>query len=188
MYNKYRIMRVIAGKYKGRALIAPKTDVRPTLDRMKETLFNIINFRLGDAVVLDLFAGSGQLAIESLSRGASRAILCDNNRQSVNVIKQNFSKIGVNPEIVFGDYSFCLKTVRCKFDVVFVDPPYKSEYYQDVLSLIDDKELLTQDGIVVCEHLAEDILPNVIGCLILYDSRTIGTVKFDFYRRSEKCA
>ena len=76
-------MRVITGKYKGRKLVAPQNSARPTLDRMKENLFNILNAKLRDAVILDLFAGSGQLAIESLSRGAKRAVLCDNNKMQL---------------------------------------------------------------------------------------------------------
>lgn len=177
-------MRVIAGKYKGRNLIAPKEDVRPTLDRMKETLFNILNSRMQNAVVLDLFAGSGQLAVESLSRGADRAVLCDNNRQSVAAVKQNFAKIGIEPEIMQCGYEVCLYEVNCVFDVIFVDPPYKSGYYYNVLSIIDKRNLLSENGVVVCEHLAEDDLPDNIGVLEKYDSRKMGTVKFDFYRRS----
>ncbi len=178
-------MRVIAGKYKGRTLIAPKYDTRPTLDRMKETLFNIINYRLQDATVLDLFAGSGQLAIESLSRGAVRAIICDNNRQAVDSIKQNFAKIGITPEIMFCDYNRCLAEVCCKFDVIFVDPPYKSDYYLSVLNAVCVNDLLNENGIVICEHLAEDDLPKTVSCLDKYDSRKIGTVMFDFFQRSK---
>ncbi len=177
-------MRVIAGKYKGRTLVVPKQDVRPTLDRMKETLFNILNFKLQHSVVLDLFAGSGQLGIESLSRGADRAVLCDNNRDSISVIKYNLDKLGVtDAEIFFGDYKRCIASVKIKFDVIFVDPPYRSGYYLEALQEICLNNLLTDDGIIVCEHLAQDELPLKIDFLEKYDSRKIGTVKFDFYRR-----
>lgn len=176
-------MRVIAGKYKGRTLIAPKEDVRPTLDRMKETLFNILNFKLQGAIVLDLFAGSGQLAIESLSRGADRVIMCDNSRDAVNVIKTNFAKISVEPQIVLGDYAECLRRLNCKFDVVFVDPPYRSNFYIDALSKLCEFNLLAEDAIVVCEHLAETDLPETVAELQVYDTRKMGTVKFDFFRR-----
>lgn len=176
-------MRVIAGQYKGRTLTAPKQDARPTLDRMKETLFNILNLKLRDAVVLDLFAGSGQLAIESLSRGAARAVLCDVTRDAFDAICANFAKIGVEPEIFRCDYAQCLRRLDCKFDVVFVDPPYKSGYYADVLDKLCLYGLLNDGAVVVCEHLAEDDLPQAVADLQVYDSRKMGTVRFDFYRR-----
>ena len=176
-------MRVIAGKYKGRTLIAPKEDARPTLDRMKETLFNILNFKLQGAVVLDLFAGSGQLAIESLSRGAVRAVMCDSSCDAVNAIKANFAKIAVEPEIIFGDFKDCLQRLHCKFDAVFIDPPYRSDYYIEALNRLCNCNLLADDAVVVCEHLAETSLPETVSDLQIYDTRKIGTVKFDFYRR-----
>lgn len=176
-------MRIIAGKYKGRTLIAPKQDSRPTLDRMKETLFNILNFKLRDAVVLDLFAGSGQLAVESLSRGARRVVMCDSSRDAVAAIKANFAKIDAEPEIFLCDYVQCLKRLNCKFDVVFVDPPYNSGYYIDVLNKLCEFDLLDDEATVVCEHLAETDLPKTVAALQIYDSRKMGTVKFDFYRR-----
>lgn len=176
-------MRIIAGKYKGRTLVAPKHDARPTLDRMKETLFNILNYKLQGAVVLDVFAGSGQLAIESLSRGAIRVVMCDNSREAVSAIKANFAKIAVEPEICFGDYAQCLQRLDCKFDVVFVDPPYNSGFYVDVLDKLCAYNLLNDRAIVVCEHLAETVLPQTVADLHICDSRKMGTVKFDFYGR-----
>lgn len=179
-------MRVIAGKYKGRTLIAPKGDTRPTLDRTKETLFNILNFRLQGAVVLDLFAGSGQLAIESISRGAARAVLCDNSRDAVTAIRTNYAKIGESPDINICSYQSYLTRCNIRFDVIFVDPPYKSGYYVDVLRKIAEYGLLNEGGVVVCEHSAEDFIEDVDG-LNVYDCRKIGAVKFSFYQRSEEC-
>ena len=176
-------MRVITGKYKGRSLVSPQNDARPTLDRMKETLFNIVDKKLPDACVLDLFAGSGQLAIECLSRGAKRAIMCDNNRLSLAAIKTNFAKIGETPEVEFCDFRQCLARVDAKFDVIFVDPPYKSNFYNVVLEEVDKRNLLADDGWVVCEHAAEDDLPQTVGALTLFDCRRMGTVKFSFYTR-----
>lgn len=180
-------MRVITGKYKGRKLVAPRNSARPTLDRMKEDLFNILNAKLRDAVILDLFAGSGQLAIESLSRGAKRAVLCDNNKDAITAIKENFVKIGETPDIVFGDFRDCLRRMEFQADIVFVDPPYKSGYYFEVLKTLDERNLLSSSGIVVCEHSSEDGLPQQVGKLVCYDSRKIGSVKFSFYKRSEQC-
>ena len=185
MYNTKVIMRVITGKYKGRTLIAPKEETRPTLDRMKETLFNIINDRIVGATVLDLFAGSGQIAIECLSRGVKRVILCDNSKAAVSAIKQNYQKVGENPELMFCDYKHCLMQLNCKPDIIFVDPPYRSGYYSDVLDIISSEKLLADDGVVICEHLAEDSLPERAGSLLMVDSRKMGTVKFDFYKWSQ---
>ena len=180
-------MRVITGKYKGRNLVAPKTNTRPTLDRMKETLFNIVNAKIQGADVLDLFAGSGQIAIECLSRGASRAVLCDNNRDAVDAIKANFEKIGVKPELMYCDFRDCLKRLPCQMDMVYLDPPYKAGFYIEVLQEIDSLDVLKQDGWVICEHAADTDLPDSVGRLTRFDCRKMGTVKFSFYQRSEVC-
>ena len=179
-------MRVITGKYKGRSLVAPENVARPTLDRMKETLFNILAPKLSDACVLDLFAGSGQIAIECLSRGARRAILCDNSRDALRAIKANFNKIGVAPEIHFCDFRDCLARIDEKLDVIFVDPPYKSDFYYTVLSQVERLQLLAEDGWVICEHSATDDLPQAVGSLALFDCRKMGTVKFSFYKAQKE--
>ena len=180
-------MRVITGKYKGRSLAAPKNEARPTLDRMKETLFNILNPCLPNATVLDLFAGSGQLAIECLSRGAARAVLCDNNKDSVAAIKANFEKIGEKPQIFFGDFRDCLSRSEQTFDIIFVDPPYKSAFYIEVLATVSNKSLLNEKGVVVCEHDSEHDLPQEVCNLVCFDVRKMGSVKFSFYKRREQC-
>lgn len=181
-------MRVIAGKYKGRVLQAAGDATRPTLDRTKETLFNILQMRIANSAVVDLFAGSGQLAIECLSRGASRAVLCDNDRVAQQTVKSNFQKIGITPELYCCSYQNCLSSIaKGSIDIVFVDPPYQSGVYCDVLQSIDRLQLLTEDGIVVCEHGCGVQLPTEIGGLRAYDQRKIGSVKFTFYKRSEVC-
>lgn len=181
-------MRVIAGKYKGRVLQSAGDSTRPTLDRTKETLFNILQLRIANATILDLFAGSGQIAIECLSRGAKRAILCDNDRAAQQAIKSNFAKIGVAPELYACSYRNCLTNIsKQTLDIVFVDPPYASGYYNDVLQTLSTLQLLTNEGIVVCEHAFDVALPESVGDLQLYDQRKIGSVKFSFYQRRETC-
>lgn len=176
-------MRIITGKYKGRTLIAPKSQTRPTLDRTKETLFNILNPLIPDCVALDLFAGSGQLALECLSRNASRVILCDNSRDAVQAINCNFQKVGETPELFFCDYSQCLARLQDeKVDLVFVDPPYKSGVYSDVLKKLQENRVVKNGGVVVCEHSADIPLPLQEGKFSVYDRRKIGTVQFSFYR------
>ena len=181
-------MRVIAGKFKGRVLQSAGDNTRPTLDRTKETLFNILQLRIANATILDLFAGSGQIAIECLSRGAKRAILCDNDRVAQQAIKSNFAKIGIAPELYSCSYRNCLSNIsKQSLDIVFVDPPYASGYYNDVLQSLSALQLLSDEGIVVCEHAFDVELPESVGDLQLYNQRKIGSVKFSFYQRREKC-
>ena len=175
-------MRIITGKYKGRKLVAPNGNTRPTLDRAKETLFNMLGDLRG-ATVLDLFAGSGQIAAECLSRGAVRAVMCDNSREAAQAIVENFAKLGEKPELYKCEYSACLRAlVGAKFDLVYVDPPYKSGVYNDVLTSVVSLGLLADDGEIVCEHVAELPLPQQIAGLVAYKSRKVGTVMFTFYR------
>ena len=178
-------MRVITGKYKGRNLIAPKNSSRPTLDRMKETLFNILSAKTVGAKVLDLFAGSGQIAIECLSRGAESAILCDNSKDALDAICANFDKIGVVPQVMFCDFRDCLSRIKHPLDIIFVDPPFKSHFYQEVLTLVDRYGSLSEDGWVICEHSADDELAEFVGELERFDCRKIGSVKFSFYKRRD---
>lgn len=179
-------MRIITGKYKGRTLVAPKESTRPTLDRAKETLFNILNDSIEDAVVLDLFAGSGQLALECLSRGAAAAYLCDTDREAQKAIFANFQKVGEKPQLFQCDWAACLKRLSgAQVDLVFVDPPYKSGLYVAVLKKLQTENVIAENGMVVCEHASEDALPQDVLDLHICDSRKIGTVTFSFYRKSE---
>lgn len=181
VYNIY--MRIITGKYKGRKLVAPKTQTRPTLDRAKETLFNMLGNLVGKNV-LDLFAGSGQIALECLSRGASRAVVCDSGKDAVAAITENFEKLGLKAELFRCEYSQCLRTLastNARFDLVYVDPPYQSGLYLDVLRLVQQLDLLSDDGVVVCEHPAQMHLPQNVDSLCVTRQRKVGTVNFSFY-------
>ncbi|MDR0751526.1 MAG: 16S rRNA (guanine(966)-N(2))-methyltransferase RsmD [Christensenellaceae bacterium] len=153
-------MRVIAGKYKGRKLSAvPGQNVRPTTDRVKEAMFNLIRNKVEDAVVLDLFAGSGALGIESLSRGASSVVFCDHSREAVNVIKSNLEKINSESQIISKDYRACISELALRgfvFDIIFIDPPYESKIENEVLTLIAEKEILNAGGIIVLERKRDD--------------------------------
>ena len=146
-------MRVIAGKYRGKRLTAPKGDnVRPTTDRIKETVFNILQFKIAGASCLDLFAGTGALGIECLSRGASEVIFADKSPDSVAVIKENLKGIDGNYNIITGDFLSVLRTVNHKIDVIFVDPPYKSKLGQIAIDYIVQNNLLSDAGIIYYEH------------------------------------
>ena len=121
-------MRIISGISRGTKLFTLEGEnTRPTLDRVKEPLFSIIQTHIKDAVVLDLFAGSGALGLEALSRGSKRAVLCDKSYEAVNIIKKNIEKTHMEEkaEVLCMDYKKCISTAKDKFDIIFIDPPYK---------------------------------------------------------------
>ena len=180
-------MRIIAGIYKGRIVPSPKgLDVRPTLDRTKETLFNIINFNLPNAVVLDLFAGTGQLGFEALSRGAEKVAFCDVDKRCTQNISQFASLLKANCTVHNQTYDAFLATTNQKFDVVFIDPPYQSGVYENVLEKLCFNKLLNEDALVICECARENVLPDSVQLLKKYSSREIGTVRFEFYKLVEE--
>ena len=150
-------MRVISGKYRGKNLIGFDIDgTRPTMDRVKESLFAMIQNKLNDSIVLDLFAGSGSLGIEALSNGAKEAYFVDSNMELINIIKKNTTNMdGVN--IIKSDYRDALNNFKVKFDIIFLDPPYKLNLINDCLERIIKLDLLNPNGIVVCEYENEDI-------------------------------
>ena len=153
-------MRIISGTMKGTKLnTLDGTNTRPTLDRVKEALFSKINHRLEDAVVLDLFSGSGALGLESVSRGAKKAFLCDNSKDAIKIIKSNVEKTKSENkvEICYGDYKKTLKNFSNeKFDIVFIDPPYASDFGIDSIKIIIENELLSGDGLIVLESDDKD--------------------------------
>ncbi len=158
-------MRVISGKYRGKNLIGFDIDgTRPTMDRVKESLFAMIQNKLNDSVVLDLFAGSGSLGIEALSNGAKEAYFVDNNIELINIIKKN--TIGMNDtiHIMKSDYVDALnlfKNNNIKFDIVFLDPPYKLNLIQNCLNTIEKYDLLSENGIIICEYENEIFNTNL---------------------------
>ena len=158
-------MRIISGKYKGKNLIGFDIDgTRPTMDRVKESLFAMIQNRLKDSVVLDLFAGSGSLGIEALSNGAKEAYFVDNNMELINIIKKN--TIGMNDtiHIMKSDYMDALnlfKNSNIKFDIIFLDPPYKLNLIQNALNTIEKYDLLNENGIIICEYENEIFNTNL---------------------------
>ena len=151
-------MRVIAGSARGIPLKAPKGDtVRPTVDRLKETLFNMIQNEIGERIVLDVFAGSGALGIEALSRGAKYAVFCEKNKAALAVLEENLSKtrFADNAKVYFGDYILGLQKMqhqKIKADLVFIDPPYHlTELYDQAIRSLLEKELLEEDACIVIE-------------------------------------
>ncbi len=179
-------MRIITGKNRGRNLIAPKNEARPTLDRTKETLFDILQFNIEGKSVLDLFAGSGALGLEADSRGAKDVTFVDNDYNSIIAITKNCETTKCNGEIIKKDFARALQEMYGKkFDIIFLDPPYDADYCVTAMQLINQFKLLTVDGIVACEHSVTKVLPDVVFPLNKYKTRKIGKVCFSFYKIDE---
>lgn len=156
-------MRVISGKYKGKKLTGFDIDgTRPTMDRVKESMFAMIQNKLQNSVVLDLFAGSGSLGIEALSNGANSAYFVDNNIELIKILKENTNSID-NVKIIKSDYKKALLSFKdkVKFDIIFLDPPYKLNLINNCIELITKYDLLNTNGIVVCEYENEIINTNL---------------------------
>ena len=185
-------MRIISGKAKGTKLYTLEgMNTRPTLDRVKESLFNIIQNDIEDTTVLDLFSGSGAIAIEFLSRGAKLAVLCENASDATEMIHKNLQKTRLeNKAIVFNkDYMDCLKTIKqknMKFDIIFLDPPYKEDLSIKAIKVIDEMQLLNEDGIIIIEtdEPERDInrINNMNINYKIYDLRKYGRVSLIFLK------
>lgn len=184
-------MRIISGTMRGTKLFTLEGEnTRPTLDRVKEALFNILQLELQDAIVLDLFAGSGALGLEALSRGAQKAILCDSSKEAINIIKKNIEKTKTESKTILFPMNFERALEKCKvenykFDIVFLDPPYESNYYEIATKKILELDLLKDDGIFILETDDKDRVLNTIdkNLLEIQDTRKYGRVNLLFFKR-----
>ena len=186
-------MRVIAGKYRGRRLKSPPSDrTRPTSDRLRETLFNVLAPRIEGARFLDLCAGTGAVGIEALSRGAAHATFVDQSRQMCALIETNIKALGLGNEefeIVTAEASEYLRRHarkgRARFDIIYFDPPYAGDHYS-LVNLISDSggQLLTEDALVIVEHHKKLELADEFGTLTRYRVLKQGDSVLSFYRLS----
>jgi len=164
-------MQIITGKYRARKLLSLNSDnTRPTLAKVKESMFSMLDEHLEGAVVLDLFAGSGALGIEALSRGAKKVYFVDNNKEAKKVIELNLRNVKEDFEIDIMDFCDALDNFKRRgicFDVVLLDPPYSLGLGEKALELLDKKKLLSSGAIVAFEQNAEKRLHNVCDCYII---------------------
>ena len=148
-------MRIISGKAKGTKLYTLEgTNTRPTLDRVKESIFNIMQGEIQDAKVLDLFSGCGAIGLEFLSRGAEKAVLCDKSKDAIEIIKKNVQKTHMEEQtqILNIDFEECLDKVRNqKFDIIYLDPPYATDYILKSIKKIIENEIITNESIIIIE-------------------------------------
>ena len=174
-------MRVITGTARGRRLKTPENyDIRPTTDNVKESVFNIIQFDIEGRRVLDLFAGTGQLGIECLSRGAAEAVFIDENTAAVKIVKENLKTCGFTAAVLQQDALSYLR--HCgRFDLVFVDPPYDSGLYESVLETINSVDILSDGGIILCESRREKTLSDMRAPYRKKKEYNYGRVKLTVY-------
>ena len=173
-------MRIIAGLYRGRQINAPDSS-RPTLDRVRENLFNILGPSIRGARVLDLFGGSGALGIEAISRGAT-ADICELNANAVRMIRDNLSILKASAGVYHSDYKRYLESTTNTYDYIFVDPPYASEYIDEVLKIVRDRRLLNQGGVIVYEHASDQIFELHIEGYVVKDRRKYGHCTLTFVK------
>lgn len=185
-------VRIIAGEMRGRTLYAPAgMDTRPTQDKVRESLFNILRYDVAEARVLDLFAGSGALSLEAISRGAQSAVAVDMSRAAVECIRRNVqaARAQERVRILPMDYRRAIDQLAARgaqFDLVFLDPPYRMVNTGEMAAQLYEKGLLSPACIVVIEH-AREVTPVLPPALEAYDERTYGQTKMLFARiASEK--
>ena len=183
-------MRIIAGKYRGRKLKSPPSlQTRPTSDRLRETLFNVLAPRTKDARFLDLCAGSGGVGIEALSRGAAHATFVDQSRRMCALIEANLEVLGVDVSVVNAEalefLRQCAKKEREPFDIIFYDPPYAMDY-EVALNYVGEhaEKLLAEDGVVIIEHHHKNRLKEEFGALKRYRLLKQGDSCLNFYEAS----
>jgi 16S rRNA (guanine966-N2)-methyltransferase len=178
-------LRIIEGSEKGKLVKAPPArDVRPTSNKTRQALFNVLRSKIQSSRFLDVCAGSGVIGLEAMSRGAAELTIIEENRQALSILNENIDRLGYKVKVIRGD---CLKTLlrlsSRSFDLIFADPPYKSELGEAIAQVVASAELLADDGWLVIEHYRKNQLPERLPGLILFDDRHYGQTTLSFYRR-----
>lgn len=172
------MLRVISGKCKGYKLVVPDPKIsRPTRDMVRESIFSMIQFECENATVLDIFAGSGAMGTEALSRGAIHCDFVDNNISAVKIIKNNLNKIDLetNSQVYLSDYQKFLLTTNKKYDIIFLDPPYNDKLVDQLLKLVVQRDLVVKNGLIIYEFSGScDINFNVESIFSLHKNKKYG--------------
>lgn len=177
-------MRIIAGDFKGRRLHTPKDNrIRPTTDKVKESIFSMVAPYLEDAVVIDLFSGTGNLGLEAISRGAKRCYFGDKSRESIALTKQNiaYCKQEDNTVTILGDFDYVLRRIPEKADLILLDPPYMHGLMNDCFSIISELSLLSENGVIVAEHGLDKPLDDEIHGFIKIKEKRYGKISVSIY-------
>lgn len=182
-------MKVISGTLKGRKIEGYNIDgTRPTMDRVKESLFATIQNNIKGSVVLDLFAGSGQLGIEAISNGASTCYFIDNNKEVIKILNQNISNLNIksNSRVILSDWKKTLNDFanqNIKFDLIFVDPPYDYNVYEKILEKVSSLNLLNANGLIILEH-SNLKFKDTYNNLTLYKDKKYGNKSVNIYKNN----
>ena len=177
-------MRIITGSRRGRKLKTLEgLAVRPTPDRVKEALFNILQFNVEGRVFLDLFAGSGQIGLEALSRGAALCVFVDSAKESIRVVEKNIQSTGLGDraKVVGSDFAAYLRGSREMFDIAFLDPPYRTGLLEQALPLVAQR--MNPGGVILCEHPKDEALPEAAGAFRLHKTYRYGKIMLTSYRQ-----
>lgn len=180
-------MKVISGTLKGRNISGYNIEgTRPTMDRVKESLFAMIQENIKNSTVLDLFAGSGQLGIEAISNGSSICYFIDNNKEVIKILNKNITNLNIKDKsiIILSDWKKALNNFsdkQIKFDLIFIDPPYDYDVYEKILQKVSDLNLLTKNGLIVLEHHNLK-LKDTYNNLTLYKEKKYGSKSINIYK------
>lgn len=183
-------MRIISGKSRGTKLYTLEGEqTRPTLDRVREALFNIIQNEIVGSVFLDLFAGSGAVGLEAASRGAKEAILCEKNNGAIEIINKNIEKTHLENQVKLYKMSYekLLESLNTKVDLVYLDPPYKTDYICEALKIMTKRKVLNKDATIILETDDEQrILKRIANLeLEIVDQRKYGRVHLIFLKEKQ---
>lgn len=181
-------MRVITGSARGRRLKEPADmEQRPTTDKVKESLFNIIQFDVEGRKVLDLFAGTGQLGIEALSRGAESVLFVDCANKAIALVNENLERTGLKERatVLRADWKEALLRNKGKFDIIFLDPPYDTDMLKNALHAIAEIDILSCNGIIACESRADAVLPALAAPYEMASQHKYGKIMLTIYTRKE---
>lgn len=189
-YRMWNVVRIISGDAKGMRLkMVPGKHVRPTADRVKESLFQVIGPSFEGGIGLDLFAGTGSLGLEALSRGLDQMVFVDKSRSSLEIVKENLLLTGFidKAQTIRKDARSYLKTLSkgTTFDLIFVDPPYYEGFYEIILTRIDEQKLLAEDGILIAEHPTRIEVPKQFENLSAFRTLSYGDTSITLYEYNQ---
>lgn len=183
-------MRIISGKYKGRHLVSFKADhIRPTMDRIKETIFNKWMMYVDGAKVLDLFAGTGNLGLEALSRGATHVTFVEKNNKSMNIVKENLALLKINKseyQVQLKDViTFVRQSSDTVYDLIFIDPPFTEKMAHDVMNAVGQSSIFADHTRIVIESIKQERIDDTYGDLVCYDRQDYGDKFLSFFAKPE---
>lgn len=175
-------MRIISGKFKGKQLMENKfVHIRPTTDKVKQAMFTKFQFDIAGSRVLDLFCGTGALGIEAISRNASEVVFVDANEKSVMLTKKNLQAIKSDAKVFKCDAEKAVELLKGQFDFIFIDPPYQAGLYEKILKKIAEKNVLKDEGVIICEHARENTFDY--DPFEVFDEKNYGTITVTYLKK-----